>query len=79
MDTTKPLPPALGGVPRTHTQNTGSGLVYRRLQAERDGYRIKTFTALDDLPDHARTKFEMMERAANANETIARKPNAMGA
>lgn len=48
--------------------NTGSGLISRRLQAERDGYRIKTFTTLDDLPDHARTKFEMMERAANANE-----------
>jgi len=46
--------------------NTGSGLVPRRMQAERDGYRVKTFSTLDDLPDHARTKFEMMERAANA-------------
>ena len=49
--------------------NTGSGLVSRRIQAERDGYRVKTFVTLDDLPDHARTKFELMERAANANET----------
>jgi hypothetical protein len=49
-------------------QNTGSGLISRRLQAERDGYQIKTFTTLDDLPDHARTKFELMEGAANANE-----------
>jgi hypothetical protein len=46
--------------------NTGSGLIPRRLQAERDGYLIKTFTTLDGLPDHARTKFELMERAANA-------------
>ncbi len=47
-------------------RNTGSGLVYRRLQAEQDGYRVKTFTTLDDLPAHARKKFELMERAANA-------------
>jgi len=50
-------------------QNTGSGLISRRLQAERDGYRVKTFVTLDDLPDHARTEFELMEREANANET----------
>ena len=46
--------------------NTGSGLVSRGLQAEQDGYRVKTFTTLDDLPAHARTKFELMEGAANA-------------
>ena len=47
--------------------NTGSGIVSRRMQAERDGYRVQSFTTLDDLPDHARTKFELMERAANAD------------
>ena len=46
--------------------NTGSGLIPRRLQAERDGYRVRTFTTLDDLPDHARTKFEMIESVVNA-------------
>ncbi len=47
--------------------NTGAGIVGRSMQAERDGYRVKSFTTLDDLPDHARTKFELMERAANAD------------
>lgn len=45
---------------------TGKGIVHRRMQAERDGYTIKTFRTPDDLPAHARTKFELMERAANA-------------
>lgn len=45
---------------------TGEGLVQRRLAAEREGFRVRTFNSLDDLPPHARTKFEMMEAAANA-------------
>ena len=45
----------------------GSGLVHRRLQAEQEGFTYKTFRTLDDLPPHARTKFELMERAANAD------------
>lgn len=45
---------------------TGKGIVQRRMRAEQDGYTIKTFHTLDDLPQHARTKFELMERAANA-------------
>lgn len=44
--------------------NTGSGLVNRRMQAERDGYKVRSFSSLDDLPDHARTKFNLMEKAA---------------
>lgn len=44
---------------------TGTGLVQRRLAAEREGYTIKTFHSPDDLPGHARTKFDLMERAAN--------------
>ncbi|THH38621.1 hypothetical protein E4Z66_03365 [Aliishimia ponticola] len=44
--------------------NTGSGLVARRMQAERDGYKVRSFSSLDDLPDHARTKFNLMEKAA---------------
>lgn len=45
---------------------TGKGIVQRRMRAEQDGYTIKTFHTLDDLPQHARTKFELMERASNA-------------
>ncbi|SFN49793.1 hypothetical protein SAMN04487859_103235 [Roseovarius lutimaris] len=45
---------------------TGNGIVNRRMQAEKEGYTIKTFHSPDDLPAHARTKFELMERAANA-------------
>jgi hypothetical protein len=45
---------------------TGEGIVQRRLAAEREGFRVRTFNSLDDLPPHARTKFEMMEAAANA-------------
>lgn len=49
--------------------NTGRGLVNRRLQAERDGFTIKTFNSIDDLPDHARTKFNLMEKAAQNVQT----------
>ena len=45
---------------------TDSGIVNRRLAAEREGFKVRTFHSLDDLPAHARTKFEMMEAAANA-------------
>lgn len=45
---------------------TGSGLVTRRLAAEKEGFKVRTFNSLDDLPPHARQKFELMEAAANA-------------
>lgn len=45
---------------------TDSGLVNRRLAAEREGFKVRTFHTLDDLPPHARQKFELMEAAANA-------------
>ena len=45
---------------------TGKGLIQRRIVAEKEGYRIQTFRTPDDLPAHARTKFDLMERAANA-------------
>lgn len=46
---------------------TGKGIVQRRMQAEHDGYTVKTFRTSDDLPGHAKIKFELMERAANAD------------
>ncbi|SEL29868.1 hypothetical protein [Jannaschia helgolandensis] len=45
---------------------TGKGIIGRRMRAEQDGYTIKTFRSPDELPPHARTKFDLMERAANA-------------
>ena len=45
---------------------TGKGLIQRRMMAEKEGYRIQTFRTPDDLPAHARTKFDLMEKAANA-------------
>ena len=45
---------------------TGKGLIQRRIMAEKEGYRIQTFRTPDDLPAHARTKFDLMEKAANA-------------
>ena len=45
---------------------TDSGIVNRRLAAEREGFKVRTFHTLDDLPPHARQKFQMMEDAANA-------------
>lgn len=44
---------------------TGKGLIQRRIMAEKEGYRIQTFRTPDDLPSHARTKFDLMEKAAN--------------
>jgi len=46
--------------------HTGSGIVQRQLAAEREGFKVRTFRMPDDLPQHARTKFELMERSANA-------------
>lgn len=46
--------------------NTGNGIVQRRMQAEKEGFTIRIFRTLDDLPPHARTKFEMMEQVAQA-------------
>lgn len=48
---------------------TGNGIVNRRMQADKEGYTIKTFHSPDELPAHARTKFDLMERAANASDT----------
>ncbi|MCD1624657.1 hypothetical protein K7H22_01450 [Seohaeicola saemankumensis] len=48
---------------------TGNGIVQRRLQAEKEGYTIRTFRTLDDLPEHAARKFTLMEKAANHAET----------
>lgn len=45
---------------------TGTGMVQRRLAAEREGYTVKTFRTLEDLPEHAARKFRLMEQAANA-------------
>lgn len=45
----------------------GPGNVQRQLTAERQGLKLRTFRTLDDLPAHARQKFELMEAAANAN------------
>lgn len=45
---------------------TGNGIVQRRLAAEREGYTVKTFRNLEDLPPHAARKFTLVERAANA-------------
>ncbi|MBK8458241.1 MAG: hypothetical protein IPL47_15000 [Phyllobacteriaceae bacterium] len=45
---------------------TGTGIVHRRLQAEREGYKVRTFRSLDDLPGHMQDKFRRMEMAANA-------------
>ena len=48
---------------------TGAGIVQRRLQAEKEGFTIRTFRTLDDLPEHAARKFTLMEKAANHAET----------
>ena len=48
---------------------TGTGIVQRRLQAEKEGFTIRTFRTLDDLPEHAARKFTLMEKAANHAET----------
>lgn len=45
----------------------GPGNVQRQLKAEKEGLKLRTFRTLDDLPAHARQKFELMEAAANAN------------
>lgn len=45
---------------------TGEGIVQRRLAAEREGFKVRVFHSVDDLPQHARTIFELQEAAANA-------------
>lgn len=46
--------------------HSGAGNVNRQMAAEREGLKLRTFRTLDDLPAHARQKFELMEAAANA-------------
>ncbi|MBV1897718.1 MAG: hypothetical protein KUG70_14750 [Rhodobacteraceae bacterium] len=41
----------------------GDGMIRRSMAAEQEGYKVKTFRTPDDLPDHARTKFDLMETA----------------
>lgn len=41
--------------------NGGAGLVRRRLDAERAGLRVQTFESADDLPEHCRSKFALLE------------------
>lgn len=43
---------------------TGNGIVQRRLDAEREGYRIETWRQPTDLPQHMQTKLALMEKAA---------------
>lgn len=50
-----------------HDMHSGDGMVQRQMAAEREGLKLRTFRTLDDLPAHARQKFELMEAAANAN------------
>lgn len=45
---------------------TGEGIVQRRMQADKEGYTIRTFRTFDDLPDHARAKLHLMEKAHDA-------------
>ena len=46
--------------------HSGAGNVHRQMAAEREGLKLRTFRTLDDLPAHARQKFELMEAASNA-------------
>lgn len=41
----------------------GNGMVQRTLAAEREGFKLRTFRTPDELPDHARTKFNLIETA----------------
>ncbi|MBC7181838.1 MAG: hypothetical protein H5U14_17390 [Roseovarius sp.] len=50
-----------------HDMHSGDGMVQRQMAAEREGLKLRTFRTLDDLPAHARQKFELMEAAANAD------------
>jgi len=44
----------------------GGGFVHRHDAARKAGLHLRTFRSVDDLPDAARTKFTLMESAANA-------------
>jgi hypothetical protein len=46
--------------------HSGPGNVQRQLATEKQGFALRTFRSLDDLPPHARQKLELMEAAANA-------------
>jgi len=46
--------------------HNGPGNVQRQLATEKEGFALRTFRTLDDLPAHARQKFALMEAAANA-------------
>lgn len=50
---------------------TGTGLVQRRLEAEREGYRIVTWRQPSDLPQHMQTKLALQEKAAEASDGSA--------
>ena len=45
---------------------TASGLVNRRLAADREGFTVRTYNTPDDLPAHARDQFTQLEATANA-------------
>ncbi|MCU0826935.1 MAG: hypothetical protein MUE52_05905 [Tabrizicola sp.] len=46
---------------------TGNGIVHRRLEAERQGFKIQTWRTPEDLPQHMQTKLALMEKAHEAD------------
>jgi hypothetical protein len=46
---------------------TGNGIVHRRLEAERQGFKIQTWRTPEDLPEHMQTKLRLMEKAHEAD------------
>jgi hypothetical protein len=46
---------------------TGSGIVQRRLEAERQGFKVQTWRTPDDLPEHMQAKLHLMEKAHEAD------------
>jgi regulator of replication initiation timing len=44
----------------------GNGFVHRRLEAERQGFKVETWRTADDLPQHMQAKLHLMERAHDA-------------
>ncbi|QPM89114.1 hypothetical protein [Pseudooceanicola algae] len=47
--------------------NTGAGIVQRRLEAEKQGFKITTWRTPSDLPQHMQAKLHLMEKAHDAN------------
>lgn len=43
-----------------------NGFVHRRLEAEREGYKVVTWRTPEDLPEHMQAKLRLMERAHEA-------------